>query len=133
MKDFRRRWAVAAIILVGCSMTPVAKAREPLDLSCGPSVDGPHAGPGTHVVTASGSYSCVTRRPSIGVIVCLEYNGLLVTCEQETASDAKVAEASVDFACLPGVWTATATGVATGGPPGAAAGVAIPIDCDPLS
>ncbi|HEX2294879.1 MAG TPA: hypothetical protein VHN37_06180 [Actinomycetota bacterium] len=133
----RRRAALglAAAVALVLSAGPTATAQEiddVVDLTCGPWVSGPFAGPNDHSVTASGGYSCSTRRPSIGVVVCLHYNGAPVRCEQDVKMNASDASADVNFPCLPGVWTVTAIGVATGGPPGAAAGVAIPLDCDPL-
>jgi hypothetical protein len=130
----RIRAAIMAAGLLACLVPPAAaqELEDVLDLSCGPSVEGPVAGPGSHAVSVTGAYGCGSAQPSIGVIVCLEYNGIAMRCGQDTRVNDVIAEASVSFPCLPGLWTATAAGVATGGPPGGAAGVAVPVECDPL-
>lgn len=129
----RKIITAAAVALVLSGVAPAnAQVEDVVDLTCGPTISGPFAETGAHSVTAEGSYECGTVRPSIGVIVCLEYNGIAVRCSQDVQTGARVAAAGVSFPCLPGVWTATSIGVATGGLPGGAAGVAVPLDCDPL-
>ena len=130
----RRKITTVAVVALMLSVTAPANAQveDVVDLTCGPTISGPFAETGSHIVTAEGSYECGTVRPSIGVIVCLEYNGAAVACSQDVKNSARVASAGVSFPCVPGVWTATAIGVATGGLPGGAAGVAVPLDCDPL-
>ena len=130
-----RNAAAAVLVVMTMSVMPAADAQplgDLVDLTCGPTIAGPFAGTGAHEVTATGSYACATIRPSIGVIVCLQYNGVTVNCGQDVRTNARRAEATARFVCLPGVWTATALGVTTGGLPGGAAGVAVPLDCDPL-
>lgn len=126
--------AVTAMLTLSL-MTPGASAQDLgdlVDLTCAPRVDGPVAPSGAHQVTASGGYRCGTVRPSVGVAVCLQYNGVTVTCDQQIKTNDTDAEADVEFACVPGLWTATAVGVATGGLPGGAVGFTVPLDCDPL-
>lgn len=122
----------AAIFLSGALLPAHAQTGDVVDLTCGPSVTGPTAPSGTHIVSVVGTYGCGTDRASIGVIVCLEYGGVAVKCAQDVDSNARVVSAHAEYACLPGLWTATVMGVATGGPPGVAAGLSLPLDCDPL-
>lgn len=122
------------VIVAGTVVTTTAShaGEDPVDLSCKPSIDGPTAPTNGHIVSATGAYSCLTVRPSIGVTVCLEYNGVIVDCNQDVRLDSSRAEASVSFPCLPGVWTATVAGVAAGGPPGAGLNAVIQLECDPM-
>ena len=134
MRALTRAGALIGLCLA-LSVMPAAGAQDlgdVTDFSCGPSVEGPSAGPNSHEITVRGLYACATNRASIGVIVCLEYNGVVVRCAQEASLDDKDAEATVSFVCLPGIWTATVQGVATGGSPGLAVGALMPGDCDPL-
>jgi hypothetical protein len=131
----RRKASAAALGLVlGMTLwaTPVTAQEPVLDLTCGPSADGPDAPNGTHVVTAVASYRCGTIRPSIGIAACLLYNGAPVNCDQDARLNDDEASVELSFPCLPGTWTLAGVGVASGAPPGLPLGIVVQLNCDPL-
>lgn len=135
MKSAARSRASAvglATVLVLMLATPVSAQEPVLDLTCGPKGDGPIAPDFTHIVTATAAYTCGTVRPSIGVAACLLYNGAPVDCDQDARLNDDEASVELSFPCLPGTWALAGVGVASGGPPGAPAGITVQLNCDPL-
>lgn len=137
--DRRRSWVGAGLAALMVIMATVALPARPasaqvIDLACQATAFTPS--PTTLFVQGTGHNGCGWSQKKIDVSVCLLLDGIPVRCGTESEMDSSSAQATVEFPCIPGIWSTVAIGTSTNGKASASASLpalVLPGDCNPLS